>query len=189
MENLVLWGIPVLGGLIGLSTRLYRSYTSLLNFGFAIYLALWTENLVSGLYRLPGSANSYKAAVTMLFCAILFWVLLLKLTEQLMPEEKAFEFPALLDKLGGALCGFLTGMVLINFAAFLLCTTPQKTAAGAFVSLPALESSSVRTLVSFSRTVDRLSFQGYSRSQRFGKLEELVRKADPPKEEQPPAVP
>lgn len=29
MENLILWGVPVIGALIGLGSRLFKSYTSL----------------------------------------------------------------------------------------------------------------------------------------------------------------
>lgn len=126
MENLILWGVPVIGALIGLGSRLFKSYTSLLNFAFAVYLSIWTESMISSLFRVPGNAAPYKSAATMLFCAILAWVLLMKLTDQLMPEEREFVFPPLLDKLGRRFCGFLAGMVLINFAAFLLCVTLRR---------------------------------------------------------------
>ena len=192
MENLILWGVPVIGALIGLGSRLFKSYTSLLNFAFAVYLSIWTESMFSSLFRVPGNAAPYKSAVTMLFCAILAWVLLMKLTDQLMPEEREFVFPPLLDKLGGGFCGFLAGMVLINFAAFLLCATPQKTIVTGFVSLPALERASAGNLVSFTHLIDSVTFQKYSRGQRAETLERLIRQADPPpppEEEQPPSVP
>ena len=185
MENLILWGVPVIGALIGLGSRLFKSYTSLLNFAFAVYLSIWTESMISSLFRVPGNAAPYKSAVTMLFCAILAWVLLMKLTDQLMPEEREFVFPPLLDKLGGGFCGFLAGMVLINFAAFLLCATPQKTIVTGFVSLPALERASAGNLVSFTHLIDSVTFQKYSRGQRAETLERLIRQAD----EQPPSVP
>ena len=187
MENLILWGVPVIGGLIGLGSRLFKSYLVLLNLAFAAYLALWSEGLLSSLYRVPGSAGPYKSAITMLFCAILAWVLLKKLTEQLMPDEREFAFPPILNKLGGGLCGFLAGMVAINFIAFVFCTTPQKTLAADIVSVPALEKASSGNLVSLSRIIDDLSFQGSTGIRRTGKLDDLMRKADPAPTETPPS--
>ena len=186
MENLILWGVPVIGGLIGLGSRLFKSYVTLLNIAFAIYLALWSEGLLSSLYRVPGSAGPYKSAMTMLFAAILAGVVLRKVTEQLMPDEREFAFPPILNKLGGALCGFLAGMAVINFAAFLFCTTPEKTLAADLVSLPALERASTGNLVSLSKILDDLSFQGSVSTRRAVKLDELVRKSDPAPEETPP---
>lgn len=186
MENLILWGVPVIGGLIGLGARLFKSYITLLNLAFAAYLSLWSEGLLSSLYRVPGSAAPYKSAATMLFCAILVWVLLNKLTEQLKPDEREFAFPPILNKFGGGLCGFLGGMVAVNFAAFIFCTTPQKTVAADIVSVPALEKASAGHLVSLSRIIDDLSFQGSAGIRRAVKLDDLIRKADPaPTETQP----
>lgn len=185
MENLILWGVPVIGALIGLSSCLFKSYITLLNLAFAAYLSLWSEGLLSSLYRIPGSAEPYKSAATMLFCSILAWVLLNKLTEQLKPDEREFAFPPILNKLGGALCGFLGGMVAINFAAFVFCTTPQKTVAADIVSVPALEKASAGHLVSLSRIIDDLSFQGSASIRRTVTLDELIRKADPAPAETP----
>ena len=179
MENLILWGVPILGGLMGFSSRLFKSYMTLLNFAFAVYLALWSEGLVSGLYRLPGVVAPYKSTITMVASAIIVGFLLRKLVEQLMTDEREFLFPPILDKFGGALCGFLTGMLLINFAAFVFCTMPQKTAADGVVSIPAVEKTSVRNLVSLSKILDDLSFQGSSRIQRMARLDALLRAADP----------
>lgn len=55
MENLILWGVPVIGALIGLGSRLFKSYTSLLNFAFAVYLSIWTESMISSLFRVPAT--------------------------------------------------------------------------------------------------------------------------------------
>lgn len=180
MENLILWGAPIIGALIGLGARLLKSYVTLLNFTFAVYLALWSEGLLSSLYRLPGAAEPYKSAGTMLFCALLAGVLLKKVSDSLMPDEREFIFPPLMDKLGGGLCGFLAGMVLVNFAAFVFCTTPQKTAAAEFISLPALERASTGNLITLSGVIDGLSFQSTSSPRRGARLNELIRQADPP---------
>lgn len=187
MENLILWGVPVIGGLIGLGARLFKSYLTLLNLIFAAYLALWSEGLLSSLYRVPGSAAPYKSAATMLFCAILVWVLLKKLTEQLKPDEREFAFPPILNKFGGGLCGFLAGMVAVNFVAFVFCTTPQKTLAADIVSVPALEKASTGNLISLSRIIDDLSFQSSTSVSRMVKLDDLMRKADPAPTETPPS--
>jgi len=188
MENLILWGFPILGGLAGFSSKLFKSYVTLLNIGFAIYLALWSEGLVSGLFRLPGAAGPYKSAITLAACAIIVGFLLRKLTDQLAPNERDFDLPPLFNKFGGALCGFLAGMALINFAAFVFCTIPQKTAASGIVSIPAVEKTSVRNLISLSNLLDGLSFQAPSRIQRMAKLDMLLRAADPkPPEKKSPA--
>lgn len=72
-------------------------------------------------------------------------------------------------------------MVLINFAAFLLCATPQKSIVTGFVSLPALERASAGNLVSFTHLIDSVTFQKYSRGQRAETLERLIRQADRPR--------
>ncbi len=187
MENLILWGAPILGALIGLGARLFKSYVSLLNFAFAIYLAIWSEKLLSSLYRLPGSGEPYKSAITLAFCAILAGLLLKKGSESLMPDEREFPFPVLFDKIGGGVCGFLSGMIVINFVAFVFCTTPQKTVVAEFLSVPALERASSGNLVSFSRVIDGLSFQSSTRTQREMTLDQLLHKNDPVPEEESPA--
>lgn len=180
MENLILLAAPVVGALAGFRCRLFKSYTALLNVAFPAYLSIWSESAISQLFQLPAGAAQYKSFSTMLVCAILIWILLQKLTNALIPQERTFLFPALLDKAGGGICGLFCGIVLINFAAFLLCASPLKTSVSSFVSLPNLEQSCTETLVSFTRFFDSLSFQADSRAQRLEALQARIRQADPP---------
>ena len=140
MEMLILWGVPVLTALRGLNRRLFHSYLTFCNLLFSVYVALWSEPVISKYYSLPAEAAAFKPAVSMLVAAFVTFLVLYKVVEQLHPEtQREFSFPRPIDKLGGGVCGFLTGMVLINFLAFLLCTVPQKQAVSGVVSLPELE--------------------------------------------------
>ena len=182
MEMLILWGVPILAALTGLNRRLFQSYLTFCNLLFAVYVGIWSEPLISGLYSLPAEAAAFKPAASML--------VLFKVVEQLRPDTpREFNFPAPVDKLGGGVCGFLSGMVLINFLAFLLCTVPQKQAVAGIVALPELERASTASLVSISNAVDRASFQRDADRDRLAPLLELARKADPPPPEEEEAVP
>lgn len=160
MEMLILWGVPVLTALRGLNRRLFHSYLTFCNLLFSVYVALWSEPVISKYYSLPAEAAAFKPAVSMLVAAFVTFLVLYKVVEQLHPEtQREFSFPRPIDKLGGGVCGFLAGMVLINFLAFLLCTVPQKQAVSGVVSLPELERAATTSLVSISKAVDRASFQ------------------------------
>lgn len=190
MEMLILWGVPVLTALRGLNRRLFHSYLTFCNLLFSVYVALWSEPAISKFYSLPAEAAAFKPAVSMLVAAFVTFLVLYKVVEQLHPEtQREFSFPRPLDKLGGGVCGFLAGMVLINFLAFLLCTVPQKQALSGVVSLPELERAATTSLVSISKAVDRASFQETASRDRLAPLLELARKADPATPEEEGAVP
>ena len=189
MEMLILWGVPVLTALRGLNRRLFHSYLTFCNLLFSVYVALWSESAISKFYSLPAEAAAFKPAVSMLVAAFVTFLVLYKV-EQLHPEtQREFSFPRPIDKLGGGVCGFLAGMVLINFLAFLLCTVPQKQALSGVVSLPELERAATTSLVSISKAVDRASFQETASRDRLAPLLELARKADPATPEEEGAVP
>mgnify|MGYP004718067795 FL=1 len=190
MEMLILWGVPVLTALRGLNRRLFHSYLTFCNLLFSVYVALWSEPAISKFYSLPAEAAAFKPAVSMLVAAFVTFLVLYKVVEQLHPEtQREFSFPRPIDKLGGGVCGFLAGMVLINFLAFLLCTVPQKQALSGVVSLPELERAATTSLVSISKAVDRASFQETASRDRLAPLLELARKADPATPEEEGAVP
>lgn len=190
MEMLILWGVPVLTALRGLNRRLFHSYLTFCNLLFSVYVALWSEPAISKFYSLPAEAAAFKPAVSMLVAAFVTFLVLYKVVEQLHPEtQREFSFPRPIDKLGGGVCGFLAGMVLINFLAFLLCTVPQKQAVSGVVSLPELERAATTSLVSISKAVDRASFQETASRDRLAPLLELARKADPATPEEEGAVP
>lgn len=190
MEMLILWGVPVLTALRGLNRRLFHSYLTFCNLLFSVYVALWSEPVISKYYSLPAEAAAFKPAVSMLVAAFVTFLVLYKVVEQLHPEtQREFSFPRPIDKLGGGVCGFLAGMVLINFLAFLLCTVPQKQAVSGVVSLPELERAATTSLVSISKAVDRASFQETASRDRLAPLLELARKADPATPEEEGAVP
>lgn len=190
MEMLILWGVPVLTALRGLNRRLFHSYLTFCNLLFSVYVALWSESAISKFYSLPAEAAAFKPAVSMLVAAFVTFLVLYKVVEQLHPEtQREFSFPRPIDKLGGGVCGFLAGMVLINFLAFLLCTVPQKQALSGVVSLPELERAATTSLVSISKAVDRASFQETASRDRLAPLLELARKADPATPEEEGAVP
>ena len=190
MEMLILWGVPVLTALRGLNRRLFHSYLTFCNLLFSVYVALWSEPAISKFYSLPAEAAAFKPAVSMLVAAFVTFLVLYKVVEQLHPEtQREFSFPRPIDKLGGGVCGFLAGMVLINFLAFLLCTVPQKQALFGVVSLPELERAATTSLVSISKAVDRASFQETASRDRLAPLLELARKADPATPEEEGAVP
>ena len=159
MEMLILWGVPILAALTGLNRRLFQSYLTFCNLLFAVYVGIWSEPLISGLYSLPAEAAAFKPAASMLVAAFATWLVLFKVVEQLRPDTpRDFNFPAPVDKLGGGVCGFLSGMVLINFLAFLLCTVPQKQAVAGIVALPELERASPpRWFRSATRSTGRVS--------------------------------
>ena len=190
MEMLILWVVPVLTALRGLNRRLFHSYLTFCNLLFSVYVALWSEPAISKFYSLPAEAAAFKPAVSMLVAAFVTFLVLYKVVEQLHPEtQREFSFPRPIDKLGGGVCGFLAGMVLINFLAFLLCTVPQKQALSGVVSLPELERAATTSLVSISKAVDRASFQETASRDRLAPLLELARKADPATPEEEGAVP
>lgn len=190
MEMLILWGVPVLTALRGLNRRLFHSYLTFCNLLFSVYVALWSEPAISKFYSLPAEAAAFKPAVSMLVAAFVTFLVLYKVVEQLHPEtQREFSFPRPIDKLGGGVCGFLAGMVLINFLAFLLCTVPQKQALSGVVSLPELERAATTSLVSISKAVDRASFQETASRDRLAPLLELARKADPATPEEEGAIP
>lgn len=187
---LLLWGIPVIAALIGLNRRLFHSYLDFCNLLFAVYIGVWSEAMISKLYSLPETAAAFKPAVSMVAGAFVTFLVLYKVVEQLHPEMRwDFTFPGAVDKLGGGVCGFLAGMVLASFLAFLLCTVPQKQMIAEIVSLPELERAATTSLVSISRAVDRASFQNTAARDRLAPLLELARKADPPTPEEEGAVP
>lgn len=189
MEMLILWGVPVLTALRGLNRRLFHSYLTFCNLLFSVYVALWSEPAISKFYSLPAEAAAFKPAVSMLVAAFVTFLVLYKVVEQLHQTQREFSFPRPIDKLGGGVCGFLAGMVLINFLAFLLCTVPQKQALSGVVSLPELERAATTSLVSISKAVDRASFQETASRDRLAPLLELARKADPATPEEEGAVP
>ena len=190
MEMLILWGVPVIAALVGLSRRLFNSYLTFCNLLFAVYVGLWSEAMLSRLYALPAGAAAFKPAISMTAGALVTFLVLCKVVEQLHPATRLeFPFPRVIDKLGGGVCGFLAGMVLVNFLAFLLCTVPQKQAVAGIISLPGLERAATTSLVSISSVVDRASFQKTAPRTRLASLLELVRKADPPTLEEEGLIP
>ncbi len=181
METLILWGIPVVGLFAGLYFRLFRSYMTFLNILFSVYVAVWSESVVTRLFRLPLGAEPYTSAAAMLLCAAAVWVLLHQLSVQLCPGKRKFASPPqMLDKIGGGVFGFLAGMALINFAALLICVAPVKTRLASVVSLAETERSCSARIIFLTRLTDGLSLQLDPGVRQTETLEKLIRKADPP---------
>lgn len=160
MELLIFWGIPVICALIGFQRMFYRMFTKFICFTFAVYLGMWSEKLVSPIFGfLPSGAESMQPVVAIYAVAIVVWVVLLIVFNSLNPQNNHYAFPPAVDRAGGALFGFLTGVAVVSFLGIAACLTPLKTELPFGLRTESVEAASVRGVMAVTRGVNFFSGQ------------------------------
>ncbi len=176
MESLMFWGIPLLFALLGLKRQLFRSWLAFWHMLFALYLGFWSADALAPYMTGALPPNFQSCSVIAAFAAVFLvvWLTLFFTARALCREhEDGFSFPKSIDRLGGALCGFGTGMVLVTFSSSLLVLSPVRNQTGGTVDIEIVKERAVSNLWKLTGLVNNLTFQN-GREEEFSYLRDRM---------------
>jgi len=176
MELLLFWGIPVIAAIIGFRRMFYSAFTWFLCFAFAAYLGMWSEGLFAALFGfLP---QGFRPAVAVSAAAVIFAVVLFLAFNALNPQNKIFAFPPLVERVGGALFGLLSGMILIRFIALIVCLTPYKAELPFGIETAPVQARAVGGIMALTRGINLFTLQFGRNATCRERLDDLLIAAD-----------
>jgi hypothetical protein len=122
---MLIWIILIVGGALafwGLRKGVFFMFISLFNLMVAIYVSTLGAPLI--VKAAPDLETGYYAAFCMLLTAGLSFALLEGLGWYVFLRGEDILFPDLFDKIGGAVCGFLGGCMLLGLLVLAFCMMP-----------------------------------------------------------------
>ena len=115
--------IGILFGWLGLKKGLYVAIAMLFNLMIGVYVSVLATLRI--LYMNPEYGQSgYYAAMTMFFLSIIIFGVLQLIAWFYFLHDIEEYFPKLIEQLGGAICGFLFGYLLLSMAVLSICIMP-----------------------------------------------------------------
>lgn len=176
MEPLLFWGIPVAAALLGFRRMFYGAFTLFVCLGFAVYLGVWSEGMFAALFGfLP---QAIRPAVAVFAAAVIFGAVILLAFQALNPERKAYAFPPLVERGGGALFGLLGGIVLIRFLALVVCLSPFKAELPLGMETASVQARSVGGVMALTRGINLFTLQSGRNAACRERLDNLLIAAD-----------
>ncbi len=106
---------------------LYESWALLFNILISIYLTIALTPFLIGLLSLD-SNSALSNTLVMLITAIVAFAVLYGSAYMIFLGQFNVSFPKLIDVFGGGFLGFLSGMLIWAFVAFLICASPLASA-------------------------------------------------------------
>jgi len=100
---------------------LYETWTLFFNVAIAVYLGLTLGPVLKGLLGVEGRGGE---VFVILGTAVICLTVLYLFSYVIFLSQFHVTFPKVLDTVGGALLGFLTGLLIWSFVAFLICVSP-----------------------------------------------------------------
>lgn len=114
----------ILTGLLGLRLRWFESMALLFNLLIGIYLGLYATPYLSALVPMALEIP-YGMPLTALGVTLVSFGILQTITYLLITGQFSVYFPKLLDYLGGGICGFMAGFLVLSFAVTLMKVQSQ----------------------------------------------------------------
>ncbi len=125
MGKMLILIVAVLFGFIGSGKGLLKAWILFLCAVFSIYPAVWGLPEISAqLNFFPKEAEPYKNLILILAVWILLEVIFHHLVSKYLSDPEVYEFPALLNKIGGILFGALAGLLFLGVCALAIATSP-----------------------------------------------------------------
>jgi hypothetical protein len=124
---MVFWIAILVGALfVWLAVRMgfYETWVLLFNIIVSMYLAIFAAPILAKLAPTPGAAGSYNVALSMALLGGGGFALLQGLSYVFLTGQYSVPFPRIFDIVFSGLLGFLSGFLLLSFAALVLATTP-----------------------------------------------------------------
>lgn len=176
MELLLFWGIPVIAAVIGFRRMFYGSFTLFVCFAFAAYLGVWCEGLFAFLFGFVPQA--LRPAVAVSAAAVISGAVILFAFNALNPQDKVYAFPPLAERAGGALFGLLSGMILIRFAALVVCLSPFKAELPLGMETAPVQDRAISGVMALTRGINLFTLQFGRNSRCRERLDQLLIAAD-----------
>jgi len=115
--------IGVLFGWMGFKKGVFVFWTTLLNLMIAVYVAVMAAPVIIQISPEYKDTGYYEAACVFLTGGLLFAALQSFAIAVIFPDSENM-FPAAVDKIGGAIAGFLTGYSMTAFLLLVFCIMP-----------------------------------------------------------------
>lgn len=177
MELLIFWGIPLLFAAIGYQRMFYRMFLLFCCTFLAAYFGLWNEGWVSALFGfLPAGIGS---AVAIAVGAGVSGAVLFYLFMALNPRNLFYAFPPAVERIGGILCGLLSGQIWISFLGFVLCLTPLAAKLPGGLDAASIRARSADEMMTLTRSVNFVTLQSGRNAACRERLDGLLAAADP----------
>lgn len=177
MELLIFWGIPLIVAAIGYQRMFYRMFTLFICTLLAAYLGIWNTGWVAALFGfLPEGIRFAVAAVAgaAVTGAVLFY-----LFQALNPQNLFYAFPPTVERIGGILCGFLSGAIGIHFLGLVLCLTPLAAKLPSGLDADSIRARSTGGIMALTRSVNFVTLQSGRDTACRERLQELFAAANP----------
>ena len=165
--------LPFLIAMIALQSRFFHNWCFLLISALSIYFSLWTFPLLYGIFKdfYPKELQSYSTLITLIGTTAAGLLILQKITGNLASHSGGgYHLPkskALLTFIPSA----LTGLLYAGFAGYLICVSPLH---WKLVKTETFARKAVRSMLTFTTVMDRLSLQKYTSLQRKQALEKKL---------------
>ena len=109
--------------ILGAKKRLYETWAIMFNVLISIYLAIYLTPIIKNFIPAAGDI-SIADILTTLSVAIASFVILHGIAYVLILSQFNITFPKILDVIGAGFLGFITGILIWNFASLLICASP-----------------------------------------------------------------
>ncbi len=125
-STLLIWIGCIIGAVIGLKSSLFNTLIFMWKLVFGLYLSIWSYDFVSGLIRsMPAVLVPWKS---LLIIAVIFCIVVGGLTALvkniLKDREPDFEFPSMVNYIGGIFCGGVSGALVTIILMLIYALTP-----------------------------------------------------------------
>jgi len=108
---------------VGFKAGFYQIWTTLFNVLIAIYLAIHFSPLITEIIPAAGSTEIGKTLCMLITSGAIF-LILHGFAYVFLLSQFSVTFPKILDTLGAAFLGFLTGFLIWSFVCLVICTGP-----------------------------------------------------------------
>ncbi|MGA2916099.1 MAG: CvpA family protein [Sedimentisphaerales bacterium] len=125
MPNLIIIAVGLVFALIGYRKTWYPSWTCLFNLLIAVYVSIMiAPQVVDKIPLIRSYLDDYSYAVFALAVAVVIFVVMNLFSFRYFTSASTVPFPKILDSVGAAVLGFLTGSLIVGFLLFLITITP-----------------------------------------------------------------
>ncbi len=108
---------------VGFKAGFYQIWTTLFNVLIAVYLAIHLSPLIAEIIPAAGSTEISKTLCMLVTSAAIF-LILHGFAYVFLLSQFNVTFPKVLDTIGAAFLGFLTGFLIWSFVCLVICTGP-----------------------------------------------------------------
>jgi len=108
---------------VGFKVGFYQIWTTLFNVLIAVYLAIHLSGVIIEIIPAAGSTEISKT-LCMLVTATAIFLILHGFAYVFLLSQFSVTFPKILDTIGAAFLGFLTGFLIWSFVCLVICTGP-----------------------------------------------------------------